>query len=90
MTNNELKEWIELHSKGIKAEVKARNDVLEFKLDKVIEHQKLTNGRIGVLESETRIVRFFSKYPKMAILVVLGFVFLFNINEILDIINKFF
>jgi len=50
MRNEEIKELLELHTKAIKAEVKATTDILGFKLDEVIAHQVVTNGRVTKLE----------------------------------------
>lgn len=50
MNNIELKELFEAHMKTLKAEIRAGNDMLSYKVDEVISHQKTTNGRVNCLE----------------------------------------
>ncbi len=46
MKDLDLKEILDLHYKGLKAEFKASTDLLGYKIDEVINHQKITNGRV--------------------------------------------
>lgn len=50
MSNIELKDLIELHLQAIREEIKAGNIMSEYKFDEMIAHQKVTNGRVNVLE----------------------------------------
>ena len=51
---------------GLKAEIKAGNDIQVYKLDKLIEYQKIQNGDIRMLKDETRIWRLIHRNPKTA------------------------
>jgi len=61
-----LKEAVELKLSGFKAEIKAGMDMQGYKLDQLIEYQKKQNGRLDILENETRIWRLIHRNPKTA------------------------
>jgi len=72
MRNEDLKELLEVHTQAVKAEVRATTDLLGYKIDEVIEHQKVTNGRVTNLEEErldfrehcNRTDKFFNNWKK--------------------------
>lgn len=53
MRNEDIKEILEAQTKAVKAEIKATTDLLGYKLDEVINHQKITNGRVTELEDKS-------------------------------------
>jgi len=55
---------------GVKAEIKAGNDITVYKLEELIEYQKKQNGKIKTLEDETRIWRLIHRNPKAAGIVI--------------------
>ena len=52
-TNIEIKELIELHMTSLRAEIKAGNDIIGYKLDGVNEHLATLNGRMLTQETKT-------------------------------------
>ena len=72
---------------GVKAEIKAGNDIQVYKLDKLIEYQKTQNGRTTKLEEETRVFRLVHRNPKIAGAIIglclLGVVFLFILKNLI-------
>jgi len=72
---------------GVKAEIKAGNDIQVYKLDKLIDYQKIQNGRVQRLEDETRVFRLIHRNPKTAGIVLglaaLGCVALFIIKNLI-------
>lgn len=69
-----LKELMLANFKATKAEFKAGNEVLNItlenvnnKLEKVITHQKETNGRINKLEADTKILNIIKKKPLISL-----------------------
>ena len=72
---------------GLKAEIKAGNDIHVYKLDELISYQKIQNGRTTKLEEETRIFRLVHRNPKVAGAVIglclLGMVFLFILKNLI-------
>ena len=55
MNNDELKELFEAHTTALKAEVKSQNELLGYKMDEMIKHQKITNGRVNALEGKCEV-----------------------------------
>ena len=72
---------------GLKAEIKAGNDIHVYKLDELISYQKTQNGRTTKLEDETRVFRLVHRNPKIAGAIIglclLGVVFLFILKNLL-------
>jgi hypothetical protein len=93
MSNAELKEFINAHLTGIKAEIKATNDIMTLKFDEVISHQKTTNGRVTQLEREfdcleknTVIQRWIKKNPKITAAIMVIFVLMVSaIGDVLGL-----
>jgi len=52
MRNEEIKDLFEIHTKAIKAEVKATTDLLSYKIDGIIDRQDIANHRTTKLEDE--------------------------------------
>ena len=72
---------------GVKAEIKAGTDMTVYKLNELIDYQKIQNGRTTKLEDETRVFRFIHRNPKAAGIViglaVIGFIALFIIKNLI-------
>jgi len=89
----EIKELLDLHTIAINAKTQFGNDMLSFKIDEVIKHQKVQNGRMDCLEKDTKFARLIQEYPKISILIfifVVVFVGGFGITEIIQIIKSIF
>jgi len=78
----ELKELLDAKFTGIKAEIKAGNDFITYKLDEVINHQKESNGRLCKQEDNTRFARWIELHPKMSIIF-----FILSIAIIVIVVN---
>jgi len=74
--NKDDKDYLDLAFKGMKADIKADLNMVGYKVDELIEYQKIQNGRIGKLEKETRIFRLIHRNPKISgaiiILIIIG------------------
>jgi len=80
---------------------KDERELLELKFndlkDKIIDNHELEmielkriNGRLGLVEKETKIVRFLETHPIVTVLIVIGLVVIYStvgINEIIKIIR---
>ncbi len=71
MKNEEIYKLIETQNAtidakltGFKAEIKAGVDMQTYKLDQLIDYQEKQNGRLTILENETRIWRLIHRNPK--------------------------
>lgn len=71
MTNVELKELMNVVMTGIRAEIKAGNDMINYKMDELIQYQKIQNGRTQKLEEETKVWRLIHRNPKASIMLIL-------------------
>lgn len=52
MRNEDIKELLQVQTQALKAEIKATNDMLGYKLDELTTHVKITNGRVTDLETK--------------------------------------
>ena len=83
-TKEELEEQLEMERfKGVYAKIESNNEAVNKKIDsnhnetQLILRQNLdqtikTNGRVTKLENETQFFRTIGKYPRMAMLAVVG------------------
>lgn len=92
MNNIELKELINAHMVGVRAELKSMGDMMNFRFDEVIKHQKETNGRVtrteikvDCLEKTTTIQRWIRKNPKAT--VAFGVLFVLIISAVGDFLG---
>lgn len=76
MTNAELKEWIELHIKGVKAEVRGGNDAINIQLKQIVNRQDIANHRVTKLETETGFACWINKNKKFAAIVLVALIFI--------------
>jgi hypothetical protein len=87
----EEKELINEKFSGLKSLLNAHFENVNDRLDDVIEHQKKSNGRIDLLETETTFFRWVNRNPKLAlfltILIIAGIIFLSIHIGIKDVIK---
>jgi len=83
------RELIELKFKGLYEHNETNYSLLHQKLGQIHDETKSTNGRVTSLEKDLNIVRFFSKYPKILILAVLGIIALVQMDTIIETIKTF-
>ena len=91
MNNIEIKEWMDLHTRAIKGEIKANGDMINFRID-AIENKIDNNYKVvDQIKKETLVVRLIHNNPKKAlfitILIIFGFIFLSNNVEIKDLLT---
>lgn len=77
------KELIDEKLKNVRAEILANHTETKLLLEKILEQATRTNGRVTLLETETRFVRNLTKYPKMAWLAFFGLLVSIYIKDIL-------
>ncbi len=84
---NSFKEVIEAKLTGFKAEIKTGNDLHTYKLDELIDHKKVQNGRIEALEKETRVFRLIHRNPTTSFIIgglsLLGLIAFFILKNLL-------
>ena len=78
MRNEDIKELLDAKLTGFKAEIKAVNEMTSLKLDNIHQdvvelkdYQKIQNGRITKIESETKIFRLIHRNPKASIVIII-------------------
>ncbi|MBA7624853.1 hypothetical protein ES703_32267 [subsurface metagenome] len=90
MENEDIKEWMNLHTKAIKGEIKASGDMLNFRINTI--EKKIDNNHevIDRIKKETLAVRLIHQHPKVSLficlLIICGFIFLTNNIEIRDLL----
>lgn len=55
--------------RGVRAEIKAKDDIIMLKLEQILEQTTKTNGRVTKLEEQTAIGRWFERNPRRFIAV---------------------
>ena len=91
MRNEEIKDWMDLHTRAIKDEIKASGDMINFRIDAI--EKKIDNNHevVNQIKKETFVVRLIHNHPKKAlfitILIIFGFIFLSNNVEIIDLLT---
>jgi len=90
LKNEELKELINLHTKVIRAEIKASGDITNLCIDSLSKKFDDNHKILDQVKKETTFVRLMYNHPKktlfVAILIVFGFVFLLNNIELRDLL----
>lgn len=90
MENEDIKCWMDLHTKAIKGEIKAQGDITNIRIDSL--EKKIDNNHVIVdrIKKETLAVRLIHQHPKVSLFIVLlaifGFIFLTNNIEIRDLL----
>ena len=77
--------------KGVRAEIKAKDDIIMMKLEQILAETRKTNGRVTALEEQTSIVRWFERNPKRFALIAFFMLLLSakgSISIVEMIINK--
>jgi len=77
--------------KGVRAEIKAKDDIIMMKLEQILAETRKTNGRVTALEEQTSIVRWFERNPKRFTLIAFFMLLLSakgSISIVEMIINK--
>ena len=81
------KELIEEKFKNVRAEINSNHVETTLLLKQILEQAKRTNGRVTVLEEETRFMRNITKYPKLTWLALLGVILLIYAENILGFLK---
>lgn len=68
---------------SLRSEIRAKDDLIQMQLQKILDQTTKTNGRVNKLEEETKIIRYFSNHPKLAI--VAGATFVVGILKLLEL-----
>ena len=91
MKNEEIRDWMDLHTRAIKGEIKATGDMLDFRIDAIEKKIDKNHEVVDRIKKETLIVRLIYNHPKKAlfitILIFFGFIFLSNNVEITDLLT---
>ena len=85
------KDYLDEVARGIRAEIKASSDMLNYCLQDIIKRQDVTNNRIYKIEASTRIARWVQAHPRITTTIVVGIIILFvtlaNVFDIGEIIK---
>jgi hypothetical protein len=81
------KELIEEKFKNVRAEINSNHMETTMLLKQILDQAKRTNGRVTVLEEETRFARNITKYPKLTWLAILGAIALVYAENILGFLK---
>ncbi|HAN19617.1 MAG: hypothetical protein A2X13_14745 [Bacteroidetes bacterium GWC2_33_15] len=87
----EERELIEEKFRGVYLHQENNFNLINEKLSHILEQTTKTNGRVTVLECETKSVRFFSKKPLFFVLILLGLMLLastMNFAELVKLLIK--
>lgn len=78
------KELLDAKLKGLKAEVSSGYDILIYKVDEILKHQKETNGQVKIIKKETTFYRWCHRNYKTAIVmgIILISIIIYGITEI--------
>ena len=91
MKNEDIKEWMDLHTRAIKAEIKVSGDMINFQIDAIEKKIDLNYKVVEQIKKETLVVRLIHNHPKKAliitVLIIFGFIFLSNNVEITDLLT---
>lgn len=82
------KQYFEVKFNSVHKEIKNVHEKVKLSLDHIKETQIQNTKRIEKLEAETRVSRFFTKYPKIGGVALLGFIGT-NIVSLILLIKKF-
>jgi len=85
--NKDDKELMNEKFKGVYLHQQSNFDLINEKLEQIHKQTILTNGRVTILEKQTKFVRFFENNPKFAILIFLGVIFLLTYFDTKDLIE---
>lgn len=90
MENEDIKCWMNLHTKAIKGEIKAQGDITNIRIDSL--EKKIDDNHVVLdrIKRETMVVRLIHQHPKvslfMVVLIVCGFIFLTSHIEFRDLL----
>lgn len=62
-----MHEKIEDLGTSIRSEIRAKDDLIQLQLQKILDQTTKTNGRVNRLEEETKIWRILQENPKLAL-----------------------
>lgn len=84
------KELIDEMVRGLRAEIRANNDIIMLQLGQIIDQTTKTNSRVTKLEDETGIGRWFERKPKrfFILLIIVAFFSMEGISSIIERIIK--
>ena len=69
-----MHEKIEDLGSSIRSEIRAKDDLIQLQLQKILDQTTKTNGRVNKLEEETKIWRLLQQNPKLALVSAAVFV----------------
>lgn len=90
------KDLLDEKFKGIIAMITTNNDISKIYHKELLESQErilkqvlITNGRVTLLETQTKTIRFFEGKPIFFFLILLGIIFLSSFLDLTDLIKLF-
>ena len=89
--NKSDRELIDEMFRGVRAEIKAKDDLIMLRLNQILNQGDSASTRIAALENQTSIIRWFERNPKrfMALGIILFFLASVGGKEIVEaIIDK--
>jgi len=75
MRNEDIKCWMDLHTKAIKGEIKASGDITNIRIDSLEKKIDDNHEIVDKIKKDTLIVRLMHQHPKMALFVVVLIIF---------------
>lgn len=69
-----MHEKIESLGASIRSEIRAKDDLIQLQLQKILDQTTKTNGRVNRIEEETKVWRFLQQNPKLGLISAVVFI----------------
>ena len=91
MRNEDIKCWMDLHTKAIKGEIKAQGDLINIQIDSLEKKIDDNHEVVDKIKKDTLVVRLMHQHPKVSlfivVLVICGIIFLSSNMDLPDFLK---